>query len=1182
MPPRRENRDAPDAHNVSSLEAPVADALRRVSPGGLLPVSSALYAFGEEFARGGLGRIFVARDLRTGRVVAIKQIRGPDPDLRARFAREALVTANLQHPSIIPVYEVGRLDADEPFIAMKLVKGHSLDDLVAEAPGTAERLALLPHVTAVADAIAYAHGEGIIHRDLKPANVLVGPYGETVVIDWGLARSVSSAPEESPASIADAPARDAVNGETIAGAVLGTPAYMPPEQARGEVVDARADVYAIGAILYHVLGGVRPYADSTGADTVMRRVMDGPPRSLIELSPGLPPELIAIVQRAMATHPAERYATAGGLADDLRKFQAGHLVGAYRYTPWQVALRWVRRNRALVGTVTAAVLALGVFGAYSLHRITVERDEAARQRAAAMAAREISELRLGDGLTDLGRQSLLAGDPGAAMAYLSGAWTRRPEGPAVLRFLAGRARTAFATVADVIPGNTSGTTFAEITPDGAMVLTDGADGTLRGWDVLRHRTTWAVAGPVYFSLSPDGRSVVGTQDDGTVTFVSTRDGNVLHREVLARGEGSVVVAWAPNSEHVAVGGNQGTVGVWMASAPWTAMIHPRAHAGEIRDARYAPDGHRFTTAGADGALLIWDEGANGPPRALGGHLGGASTVAWMGNAVLVSGGADHRVAVWDADTGAMIREMDTGEDIYRVVVNREETRIVSALVAPTAVVWDAATGTALMTLGGHDDGVNNAVFAGNELVTTDEAGTLREWDLARRALVRTTPSEGLVQTLHAGGNRLVLAGAAPRVRILRTDARGELTWLDGHSGWIRSMTFDRAGTVAYTASNDGTARAWRVATGAEVFRVGLREPVPDAPPKTPGGIHPPDPHGLRSVVLSHDGTTLVTSCEDGTVGLWNAVTGVAQGSLRGHTGRVRVPSVGADGTVLTAGADGTARLWNLAARRETQRVTAAAPLQTAAWLPSLNRLVTLEESGRVALWDGRTGERVRGRPVPQDRLPWLVSTPGGLLVTTQPDTARLIDLRDGTVAAEVRIPMIFSVDVSTDGAWLAVGNAMGNVALADARTGAVIRSWWMLPRASVTARVISPGDPADPPPDPSAHVVVACRFRPDGIVLATLGGDHIVRVWETASGRLLAMSQPFPGIATDVRWSPDGRTLGIYGVPPAAWLWDLSPDTGNASSFVSRAACASPWTLHGTTLTSAPADPVACRNGDGE
>jgi serine/threonine protein kinase len=203
--------------------------------------------------------------VRLGRPVALKELLDPQGPDENRFLYEALVTARLQHPGIVPIYEAGRWPNGEPFYAMRLVNGRSLDERLAETKTFGERLALLPHVIAVAEAVAYAHSQRIIHRDLKPANVLVGDFGETVVIDWGLAKQLSleaepsSAPPAAPepartpafSANAETPASSGDPNHTLAGIVLGTPAFMPPEQAAGRPVDERADVYALGAMLYH-------------------------------------------------------------------------------------------------------------------------------------------------------------------------------------------------------------------------------------------------------------------------------------------------------------------------------------------------------------------------------------------------------------------------------------------------------------------------------------------------------------------------------------------------------------------------------------------------------------------------------------------------------------------------------------------------------------------------------------------------------------------------------------------------------------------------------------------------------------------------------------------------------------------------------------------------------------------
>jgi serine/threonine protein kinase len=224
----------------------------------------------------------------------------------------------------VPIYDPASTPG-EPFYAMKLVRGRALDALIAEATTSAARVGLVPHVIAIADALAYAHAVGVIHRDLKPANVLVGDFGETIVIDWGLALEAGAVdPPRADAAPISAPRLTSV------GSVIGTPAYMPPEQARGDAVDARADVYALGATLYHVIAGAHPYADAeTSVATsddgpIWARVLDEPPAPLATLCPGVPAELAAIVERAMARRAAARHASAAEVGAALAGFVAHH------------------------------------------------------------------------------------------------------------------------------------------------------------------------------------------------------------------------------------------------------------------------------------------------------------------------------------------------------------------------------------------------------------------------------------------------------------------------------------------------------------------------------------------------------------------------------------------------------------------------------------------------------------------------------------------------------------------------------------------------------------------------------------------------------------------------------------------------------------------------------------------
>jgi len=357
-------------------------------------VPTSHYKTDKEIARGGMGRILAAEDRRLGRPVAIKELIDPVADL-GRFQREALITARLQHPGIVPVYEAGRWPSGEPFFAMKLVSGRPLDRVIADARSFEDRLRLLPRIAAATDAIAYAHSQRVIHRDLKPGNVLIGDFGETVVIDWGLAKDLDAG--DSPESAIRTPAAssktiktsDVDSGSstlTIAGAVMGTPAYMAPEQARGETVDQRADVFALGAMLYHLLAGTPPYNARTATDVIAAAAL-GKVVPIRERVRGAPGDLVAIVEQAMAPDVTDRYQNAGELADELRRFLTGQLVGAHEYSALERVIRFVKRHRAAVAIALVASIGFAVGGTIAINRI-IRGEQAAKDAEQIAIARQ--------------------------------------------------------------------------------------------------------------------------------------------------------------------------------------------------------------------------------------------------------------------------------------------------------------------------------------------------------------------------------------------------------------------------------------------------------------------------------------------------------------------------------------------------------------------------------------------------------------------------------------------------------------------------------------------------------------------------------------------------------------------------------------------------------------------------
>nr|MBK7063829.1 hypothetical protein [Deltaproteobacteria bacterium] len=612
--------------------------------------------------------------------------------------------------------------------------------------------------------------------------------------------------------------------------------------------------------------------------------------------------------------------------------------------------------------------------------------------------------------------------------------------------------------------------------------------------------------------------------------------------------------WSPDGARFAVGDRGGTLRVWIASPPWTSEIRPGAHASKIRDVRFSPDGVRLASTGDDGRVLVWDARTMAAPTALSGHQGHVNSLAWAGSDTLVSGGDDGAVIAWDLGSAQPRRTFAGGAAVYRVTVDPSGTLLAAAVVDPAVPVWNLRTGERVASLPGHHGSANDAEFIGARLLTTDEAGVLRTWDAARGELDGVLPGDGVIFGVRAHDGGMVLAGESASIRVASLAPSRSLRRMIGHRARVRSALFDASGAVLYTASNDGTARAWDVATGAWRFTVGAAEPQPEPPLAPDATVPPPNPQGVRSVALSPDGRTLATSSEDGAVALWDASTGASQGSLDGHQGRVREVIFSRDGaSALTFGFDGNLRLWDLGARRERSRISTGVPVLAARLDESTRRAVVLGESGAVTVWDAASGARIDDGSLPESRLVDLPVTPRGEVVGAQPAGVFLVDPGSAPVTREIPVSMVSSASVSPDGRALALGTSSGDVSLVDLASGAITRSWHALD-----------------------GVVVALRFRPGDGLLAVLGTDRIARVWEPASGRLLAAAPTFPDVPTSMRWSPDGRRLVVSGMATQAWVWLVAPYEGDAAGFSRRARCVSPWRLDGTGVTPAPPDPAAC------
>ncbi|MFT3694537.1 MAG: WD40 repeat domain-containing serine/threonine-protein kinase [Kofleriaceae bacterium] len=701
---------AAKANPKPRVEGREYDALTEVDP-------EHYNVFGE-LARGGMGRIVRAFDRRLGRGVAIKELLAGNDT--TRFEREARITARLVHPSIVGVYEAGVWPSGEPFFAMELVAGESLDKRIAKCGTLAERLALVPAVAAVIDALAYAHSEKVIHRDLKPSNVLVGKYGETVVIDWGLAKDLTK-PDE-PSIPPERIVRD--DGATVAGSVMGTPAYMPPEQADGSPVDERADVYALGALLYHVIAGRPPYL-GTSSTQVLARVLTDKPKSLAEVEPDAPVELVAIVEKAMARGRQYRFQNAVEMADELRRFQTGQLVSSHRYTFGELVRRWMRRYRAPIAVGVIGLVALGIFGIVSISKILTETHRADLEAADARARADRGTLEHA--------RSLLATDPTAAVAAVQELSPNAREWADARTVIADAQQRGIAQIFHADIG--ADVTDADLSPDGSMLVGIEAS-ILFAWDVETHvvarrlptrggimRARWSGNGVVFveedgsiwrwqpfrdggveligsvenvqrIDLSPDGRYVFAASDGGyDLIDLATKQRWALGSAYVHSWDGRAFV-WLGNSERFSrLDLATGTITPLYTASDLAQNIWVASHDGML----YAPE----PTTRSNHIAIMTSDG-----RTLAtGHRELVAHTAFLPDGRLVTA-TQHR---------AIAGSRDLGDNDITII-----------------------DGTAIARLVGHKAPITSLRTHGDAIVSADARGEVRIW---RRTPIAVEPQE---------------------------------------------------------------------------------------------------------------------------------------------------------------------------------------------------------------------------------------------------------------------------------------------------------------------------------------------------------------------------------------------------------------------------------------------------------